>query len=106
MPILDCSVKNCMYNVESRCQLDSIKVEGSNAKDSGATACGSFELRKNSEYSNATNMPNPENSVKCEAVNCCYNKENKCHAEHIGIAGNGASNCGETECSSFYCDCR
>lgn len=106
MPILDCSVRNCMYNAESRCQLEEIKVEGSNATNSGATACGSFKLRTGSEYSNSTHMPDPESSVKCEAEKCCYNQGKVCHADHIGIAGNGACDCKETECASFYCDCK
>lgn len=106
MPILDCSVKNCIHNMESRCQLESIKVMGNNATRSEATECGSFELRTDSEYSNSTHMPDPENDVRCEAVKCTFNDDMKCRADHIGIAGNGACDCKETECSSFYCECR
>lgn len=106
MPILDCSVKNCIHNMESRCQLEQIKVEGSNATNSDSTACGSFRLRRNADsYSNSTHLPNPENDVKCAAENCCFNENLKCHADHIDIAGNGACDCGETLCQSFRCDC-
>ena len=104
MPILDCSVKNCMHNMESRCQLDEIKVEGHSATNSSATACESFELRNNSEAYNSTHMPDPECSIECEATKCDFNEECKCSADHIGIAGNGACDCRETECSSFRID--
>lgn len=106
MPILDCSVKNCVYNAQSKCQLDQIKVEGSDATNPAATACGSFELRTDSEYSNSTREPSPESNVECKAEKCCFNEDCKCHADHIGIAGNGACDCKETECASFRCDCK
>ncbi len=105
MPILDCSVKNCFYNSESRCQLDTIKVDGSHAETTEGTACASFELRKNSEFSNREgHIPDPECSIDCEATKCTYNDNCKCEADHIGIAGNGACECGETECASFFED--
>lgn len=107
MPILDCSVKNCIHNMDSRCQLEQIKVEGHNATDSDATACGSFQLRKGeATYTNSSKIVDPENDVKCEAEKCCFNENKKCHADHIDISGNGACDCGETHCQSFRCDCQ
>jgi hypothetical protein len=39
--------------------------------------------------------------VDCEAINCVYNEGRHCSAEHIGIAGDGASASEHTECSTF-----
>ena len=46
MPVLDCTVTTCHYNVDERCSLDKIKVEGKNADKMDETACGSFKVRK------------------------------------------------------------
>ena len=45
----------------------------------------------------------PENrlEVECEAVNCVYNKDRCCEAEHIGITGGDTTEAQGTECSSF-----
>ena len=43
MPVLDCTVSTCHYNVDERCSLGKIQVEGKNADTADETACGSFK---------------------------------------------------------------
>lgn len=102
MPILDCSVKNCIHNTDSKCQLEQIKVEGSQANDPTSTACGSFELRRSdASYSNCAHTADPTSDIKCEATHCKFNDNMKCHADHISIGFTNACTCGETACESF-----
>lgn len=105
MPILDCTVTTCHYNVDERCSLDKIKVEGSNADKTEETSCGSFKARKESGCMNVTGMPDAECKVDCAAEHCRYNKECVCHAGNIGIKGSNACESRETECGTFYCGC-
>ena len=103
MPILECSVRNCLHNVDSRCDLDSIKVEGKKATTPSSTDCGSFMERKEGTMTNSTGMPDMHCKVECEAEKCTYNSKHVCTANQIGIAGDGACTCKETECSTFNC---
>ena len=102
MPVLDCSVKTCYYNEDNKCSLESIKVEGRSADYSDDTACGSFRLRGDDSMTNACGKePTSTSDVECSANKCVFNQSNKCHAEHIGIAGSAADRVDETECASF-----
>ncbi len=102
MPVLDCSVKTCYYNEDNKCSLEGIKVEGRSADYSDDTACGSFKLRVGETMTNACGKePTAASHVECSANKCVFNKSNKCHAEHIGIAGTTADRVDETECASF-----
>ena len=103
MPILDCTVTTCHYNVDERCSLDKIKVEGKNADKMDETACGSFKVRKENRCMNAMGMPDAENKVDCTATHCVYNENCKCGADNIGIRGNDACECTDTECGTFSC---
>lgn len=105
MPILDCTVRTCHFNVDERCSLDRIKVEGNDADVTEETACGSFKARKENRCMNATGMPDAACHIDCEAVHCAYNKECKCNAESIGIVGNHACENCDTECATFRCSC-
>ena len=108
MTYLDCSVKGCAYNNEDGCCCKGdIKVEGREAKEATSTCCGSFKERgSRGGACNALKEVSKETDVACEASHCRFNKNEKCHADHIGIAGAGACTCGETECASFECNCR
>ncbi len=111
MPALKCEVKSCVHNSNNMCCLNNIQVEGDHAEKPASTACGSFELRSDrtatNSYGAATNaaydgkMPSEHVSVDCKAKKCVYNSECKCTAKDIGIAGQTACTCKETECSSF-----
>ena len=80
-----------------------IKVEGEDAKESEDTCCGSFAERGDRCAKNVTGAAPKNIEVACCAANCVFNKEEKCSADHIGIAGGNACNCRETECASFCC---
>lgn len=101
MPDLGCSVKSCTYNWDEKCDKDRILVEGSDACSCRETCCGSFKEAKDNSYKNVSKNVDMHVDVDCEAVDCVYNKEKRCAAEHIGIAGNNASTSKETECASF-----
>ena len=104
MPVLDCSVKSCFYNSDNKCSLDSIKVEGKSADYSDDTACGSYRLRAGEEAKNGCcSKAKTTLVVSCSANKCVFNEENKCKAEHIGIAGSHADKMDDTECASFVC---
>lgn len=106
MPVLDCSVVTCHYNVDERCSLDKIKVEGKNADNVTDTACGSFKARKENRCMNVMGMPDAQCKVECAAEKCKYNENCECHAGNIGIKGNHACECHDTICGTFTCDCQ
>ncbi|MEG0014831.1 MAG: DUF1540 domain-containing protein [Cellulosilyticaceae bacterium] len=99
MPKLNCGVSNCAHNSEDCCCLNQIGVAGDAANNSIETCCSNF-----SEQTGATNSmesPNAALEVECQANNCTHNDNCKCCAQSIDIAGQGASNCVDTCCSSF-----
>lgn len=106
MTYLDCSVKGCSYNEDGCCGKGNIKVEGREATEPRSTYCGSFAERGCNAATNRMTNASKETDVACEAAHCRFNESGKCSADHIGIAGNGACTCGETECASFECNCR
>ena len=101
MTKLDCNVKNCIHNADNCCCKQAIVVDGKSAKDCCDTCCGSFDENKDGAFTNLFKTPEKRLQSDCEAVNCIYNEQRHCQAEHVGIAGNGASQAGQTECSTF-----
>ena len=101
MTKLDCSVKSCMHNSDNCCCKSEIMVDGHQAKEACQTCCQSFDENQGGAFKNLFKTPEKKLKVGCEAENCVYNEERHCVAEHIGIAGDGASEPSETECSSF-----
>ncbi len=100
MAQLDCSATNCYYNCNHGCSKGKITVGGSQACDCGDTCCESFKQGSES-YSNSTKEACRSIDISCKATHCMYNKDEKCYAEHIGIAGGNAMESAETECASF-----
>lgn len=105
MPILDCNVTSCIHNTDEKCCKGNILVEGSDAKEPEATFCASFHEREEDSFRNGCEVPDYSLQVDCEATHCRFNDDCECHAEHIGIAGNGACCSEETKCASFQCTC-
>lgn len=101
MTNLECSVKNCLHNSENRCCKQAIIVDGSSAKQAYETCCGSFDQNKEGTFQNLFKTPETRLEVDCEAVNCVYNENRRCKADHIGITGDGASDATHTECATF-----
>lgn len=105
MTILDCSATSCIYNSDKCCCKGDIKVEGRHAERTEDTCCGSFEERSKDSMRNAAGHMSREIDVTCEACHCVFNDNKKCSADHIGIVGQGACKCSDTECGSFQCRC-
>ncbi len=102
MTQLDCTVSSCLYNKDSYCCKGDITVGGRHASSVNETCCESFREKEGSA-SNSAGHASQTIHVDCEAENCKYNEDCKCHAGHIGIAGGQACSCQETECASFCC---
>lgn len=103
MTRLDCSVANCYYNEDRCCCKGDIKVDGHDAQRAQGTCCASFREKKGTAARNAVNAPSKNIEVDCKACNCVHNEDCKCAADHIGIGGSKACQCGETECMTFCC---
>lgn len=101
MTKLNCSVVSCIYNEDNLCAKGDIMVEGKTATTPNDTSCSSFKEAKNGCGCNHVGNPKKEINVDCHAVNCVFNEECHCAAEHIGIAGGNASTVADTECASF-----
>lgn len=101
MTRLDCSVKTCVHNSENCCCKRGILVEGSEARDTCDTCCGSFEENRGGMFKNLFKTPETRLQVDCDAVTCVYNDDHQCRAEKIAISGDGARAVGQTECVSF-----
>lgn len=101
MTKLECSVKNCLHNADNCCCKQAIIVDGSKAKEPCDTCCGSFDEKKEGAFQNLFKTPETRLEVDCEAVNCVYNEDRRCKAEHIGITGDGAHEASHTECATF-----
>lgn len=101
MTKLDCNVTSCIHNADNCCCKQAIVVDGCHAKDCCDTCCGSFDENRDGTFTNLFKTPEKRLEIDCEAVNCIYNEQHRCQAEHVGISGNGASQAGQTECSTF-----
>lgn len=101
MTDLKCSVTNCIYNESHLCAKDSIQVGGKTAKDQSCTCCESFCDCDQPSAKNVCQNAQPQTKIGCEAVNCIYNENRYCHADHIDISGNGAGTSQQTECATF-----
>ncbi len=101
MTSLGCSVTTCVHNAEKCCCKQAIAVDGADAKASKDTCCASFEENKGGVFKNLFKTPESRLEVECEAVKCLYNDDRRCRADRIVIAGDGAREVRQTECSSF-----
>ncbi|WP_425801931.1 DUF1540 domain-containing protein [Desulfitobacterium sp. Sab5] len=115
MEKLKCNAANCLYNYNTICSADEIKVQGGGTTSGDATFCGTFSTRGLGNYvSSITNMNyggaakqllsnnRMEPHVLCDAVNCTYNSDQICNANGIEILNDVASAAEQTECQTFY----
>ena len=108
MTELNCSVKNCYYNKNSKCCKGGIHVGGTDATITEATYCEDFREKKDAMTAKAEHCdcgPERKADIKCDAVRCTFNDNCKCHAKEITIEGNNATHQSQTECGSFTCYC-
>ncbi len=108
MTELNCSVKNCYYNKNSKCCKGGIHVGGTDATITEATYCEDFREKKDAMTAKAEHCdcgPERKADIKCDAVRCTFNDNCKCHAKEITIEGNNATHQSQTECGSFTCNC-
>lgn len=101
MAQLDCRVENCVYNQNSSCCKGDIMVGGRHARRKDDTCCESFSEKRADSYVSSLEHPCRTISIDCEAESCAYNSNYKCHAEHVDIAGSGASCREQTHCGTF-----
>lgn len=89
MPKIKCDVKNCTYNYETKCTRKNIDVESMQALVKDETYCESFvpksNMTMNYEFASFDGKTKPSTDVYCNVVNCVYEKNQKCCADHINI---------------------
>ena len=103
MSKLRCSVSNCINNEQNMCCRPIIKIDGDCAQKSCDTFCHSFNHRINNIQNSISGTPRAEEKteIKCTACHCGYNSDERCTAENVEVAGNGACRSVETECKTF-----
>lgn len=115
---LKCDATNCVHNIDYKCKAGAIHVSGLGAVTIEGTSCTSFVDRDSSSFVNSlSGSPKEKESffnssnnsfvnssgdlttnpcdIKCEAHNCMYNKNKKCHADNVEIDADNAY------CNSF-----
>ncbi len=103
MPVLDCTVKNCLHNIDERCSLDRIRIVGEQARKDQETACSDFVQRREDSCTDSVGMPDIHSIVDCDAEHCVYNEHHSCMASGIGVRGITATRSNETQCGTFHC---
>lgn len=101
MTKLGCSVSSCIHYSDNLCCKQKIIVDGTSAKNSQDTCCGSFNENKDGTFKNIFKTPENRLEVDCEAVQCVYNDSRHCNADRIDISGDGAKRPEHTECATF-----
>lgn len=101
MTKLTCTVASCLHNCDHCCCKQAIIVDGRDAKEKDGTCCGSFDENREGSFKNVFKTPENRLEIDCEAVNCIYNENRHCVAEHIDVTGDGASRAEHTRCSTF-----
>lgn len=101
MAMLTCEVATCTYNENRYCCKGDIMVGGKDAHVCEETSCDSFRNQETDHVKSSVEHPSRMISIDCEATNCVYNANYKCHAQNVMISGCKACDCGETACATF-----
>ena len=106
MPKLKCKAENCVYNYDWLCKKSFIDVDGVDSKTKAQTACMSFRDEKESltdaEFATFESSPAINTEIYCDAVNCVYEKNQKCHADKVEIVlDNNNKMHHSTHCQTF-----
>ncbi|WP_326911127.1 DUF1540 domain-containing protein [Sedimentibacter sp. MB31-C6] len=100
MARISCTVTNCFYNERQGCTAPTLKVDGKKAFESRSTCCDTFVEQKPGIKSSVGD-PYKNMEIKCGAVKCEYNKDEKCEATNVLVNGKNAKVPEETCCSTF-----
>lgn len=106
MPKLKCKVENCAYNYDWLCMKNAIDVDGPSSKCKDQTCCKSFcsknDLNVDTEFATFDKAPSIHTEVYCDAVNCVYEKNQRCYADRIEILKDEHSKSDRsTHCQTF-----
>ena len=106
MPKLKCKVENCAYNYDWLCKKSFIDVDGVDSKTKVQTACMSFisnkDKKHNVEFAAFEKDPSINTEIYCDAVNCVYEKNQKCYADKVEIVSDSNNlNNRSTHCQTF-----
>ena len=101
MTNLKCTVNSCAHHKNDCCCIPGICVGGEEARITAETCCNNFVERKDQVSNRGDQEENPVSDIKCQATNCTFNEDCKCHAKDICIFGHDACRCQQTECASF-----
>jgi hypothetical protein len=100
MAHIRCTVTNCYYNERAGCTAPALNVDGRKAFESRSTCCDTF-IEQKPGIKSSVGDPYKDMEVKCSAVQCVYNKREKCDATDILVNGKNAEFPEETCCSTF-----
>lgn len=100
MTLLRCCVQDCINNKSNYCSLGQISIGGASTYQADGTSCKSF-LNKDKALSSYITDGNPYIEICCSAKHCIHNKDLKCAAPSVDIAGYTSETIEETQCTSF-----
>lgn len=90
MPKLQCKVNQCAYNGDGLCSKNYIDVDGPEANNKKETCCKSYIYKDvesfNYEFAEFDHNPTLQTEVYCDAIQCVYEKGQRCFADRIEIA--------------------
>ena len=104
MPKIKCLVKKCTFNNKELCTRKNIDVESCDSLIKDETYCDSFVPKDEStafyEFSTLDTRTDRNIDVYCNAVNCVYEKNQRCYADHIQIRNSNIKYKYDTEFAS------
>ncbi|SCN25944.1 hypothetical protein N3C_2595 [Clostridium sp. N3C] len=113
---LSCNAVNCVHNMGGLCSANKIQINGMSALTSTSTQCMTFaEKGFINALMNISNINIPGEirqlvskdgihmypEVACNAVKCVHNKDQRCEADRVIIAGAHAMDNEGTYCETF-----
>lgn len=99
MSIINCDVKNCMFNMMRKCYKKNISVSGLLANTSSNTFCESFS--EGSDMVEFSSFDDQNQMVYCNAINCSHLSSGICKAREIKISGGKIKIASESKCNTF-----
>lgn len=86
---ITCKATNCAHNKQCHCMAGVIVVKGKDSESVSETICNTFVEEGGYAFENLSCLyddkeTKPEN-IKCSAVKCKYNRDEKCFADEVEI---------------------